>query len=92
MRRDATGLSVIAQRHGPQIEPHLVWRRERRSEFVINFGRGGLGRPEPLSYGSIPSSSIAIGQNAGTLSSDKFVIFTDGFFLHELIIFVLIRP
>ena len=30
-------LSVVTQDHGPQIEAHLVWGREDRSQIVMNF-------------------------------------------------------
>ena len=36
-RRDSARLSVVAQHHGPQIEPHLVRRRQDGSQLVMNF-------------------------------------------------------
>ena len=36
-RRDAAGLAVVAQRHGPQIEPHLVRCRQDGPQIVMNF-------------------------------------------------------
>ena len=35
--RDSAGLSVIAQHHGSQIEPHPVWRREFGPQLAVNF-------------------------------------------------------
>ena len=36
-RRNPARLSVIAQHHGPQIEAHLVRRRQGRSQLAMNF-------------------------------------------------------
>ena len=36
-RRNPARLSVIAQHHGPQIEPYSVWRRKGGSQLVMNL-------------------------------------------------------
>ena len=36
-RRDPARLAVVAQHHGPQIEPHLVRCRKGGSQLVMNF-------------------------------------------------------
>ena len=81
-RWNSARLSVIAQHHGPQIEPHRGSASPRSGRrLVMNFDLFVdefeiLGVKLRVRSSNI-AAAMAIGQNAGTLGSDRFAGIAD---------------